>query len=59
MTCAIVRVTSASWLTATGFSGVTTGSQTTQTERHQVVVLPTPTDTPSIYTDNTDTSIRY
>ena len=38
--------------------GVTTGSQSTQTEWHLVVVLPTPTHTPSTYTDNTDTSVR-
>ena len=40
-------------------AGVTTGSQTTQTEWHQVVPLPTPTHTPFTYTDNTDTSIHY
>lgn len=38
---------------------VTTGSQTTQNEWHQVAVLPIPTHTPSIYIDITDTSIRY
>jgi hypothetical protein len=38
--------------------GVTTGSQTTQIEWYQVILLPTPTHTPSIYTDITDTSVR-
>jgi hypothetical protein len=39
--------------------GVTTGSQTTQIEWHQVALLPTPSHTVPTHTDNIDTSIRY
>jgi hypothetical protein len=40
-------------------SEVTTGSQNTQTESHQVVLLPIQTHTPTARTDITDTSNQY